>query len=432
MQAFSFNDLLKLITGNHGLPARAAGRVKRPDGEEELAPATDDAPAEPGQTLSDVGAPTGEPIQLAQAEAGAATEAAGGASASAGTAGASAGAATGAAAGAGIGAAAGGLGLGALAAGGLGLVAVAGAAGGGKENSASSTSDTSAPTATLTAASIANNGNATVQSSETGTAYLVKNTLTVGTLADITGAADNQWNSVAITTANSDTNLSVAGLQAGVYKLYTADAAGNLSAVAGKTAVVTNTTNANSIDLTDAGVAGDEGNLIAPVYVDGNWYFHWDRSGDGSSANSGALNSGNDFTSHNILDGIFTRDVNGNANPGTDTDNSYRYATLNGVKLALPVQGDGGGVTGVRPGTAIDNSPAGETNPTYDDLLAIWDAHNGAGTETSVGGTPAGWQANQYWSATSVTGGHAIVNLNLGSVSGGTDGGGAYVALQVL
>lgn len=56
--------------------------------------------------------------------------------------------------------------------------------------------------------------------------------LTVNSEADITGAANAKLNSIAIATANSDTSLSVAGLEAGVYKLYTVDATGNLSAKA--------------------------------------------------------------------------------------------------------------------------------------------------------------------------------------------------------
>ncbi|MCS6764256.1 MAG: hypothetical protein MO853_10160 [Candidatus Protistobacter heckmanni] len=130
------------------------------------------------------------------------------------------------------------------------------------------TIDTTAPTVTVTAASIANNGNAVAQSSESRTAYLVKNTLTVNSLADITGAVDNQWNSVAIGTTNTDTNLSVAGLQAGVYKVYAVDAAGNFSAKASSTVVVTNTTSANVMDLNDASVSGQEGQLLTRQYKD--------------------------------------------------------------------------------------------------------------------------------------------------------------------
>ena len=290
--------------------------------------------------------------------------------------------------------------------------------------------DTTAPTATLTAASIANNGNATVQSSETGTAYLVKNTLAVTTLADITGAADSQWNSVAIATASSGTSLPVAGLDAGVYKLYTADAAGNLSAVASATAVVTNTTDANRIDLSA------DGNLIAPVYVDGNWYFHWDRSDDGTSTDTGGLNGGVDYTSHDVLDGIFTQDINGATGGGGNTTDTYRYATLNGVKVALPSHGEATVITGYRPGTAIGNATPSlgdsSVNSTYDGLLAIWDGYNGTGTGTNINGTPTGWRSGNYWSATPSTNGHAGVDLYVGIVFDTFDTVGLYVALQVL
>jgi hypothetical protein len=90
--------------------------------------------------------------------------------------------------------------------------------------------DTAAPTPTVSAISIISTGNVTVRSSEIGTAYLVKSSLNVSALADITGAADGDWNQVAIATANTDTNLSAAGLATATYKLYVVDALGNLSA----------------------------------------------------------------------------------------------------------------------------------------------------------------------------------------------------------
>lgn len=85
----------------------------------------------------------------------------------------------------------------------------------------------------------------TVRSSEVGTAYLVNTHLTVGAVADITNAADALWNSVLIFQTQTDTALSLAGLQAGSYQLYTSDGAGNLSAVAIPTVVLaTNTPSA--------------------------------------------------------------------------------------------------------------------------------------------------------------------------------------------
>ncbi|MCW7541882.1 Ig-like domain-containing protein, partial [Aquabacterium sp. A7-Y] len=97
------------------------------------------------------------------------------------------------------------------------------------------TGDTAAPGATLAAANIDNTGNATVQSTETGTVYLVDSSITVNSVADITGAADDKWNSVTIGTANQATSLAATGLADGTYKAYAVDAAGNLSAASADT-----------------------------------------------------------------------------------------------------------------------------------------------------------------------------------------------------
>jgi len=91
------------------------------------------------------------------------------------------------------------------------------------------TVDTSAPTASATTATITTSENAVVQSTETGTAYLVNTAVTVSNLASITGAADNQSNSVAISSAATNTNLPATGLADGTYNVYAVDAAGNLS-----------------------------------------------------------------------------------------------------------------------------------------------------------------------------------------------------------
>ena len=92
--------------------------------------------------------------------------------------------------------------------------------------------------------------------------------------------------------------------------------------------------------------------------------------------------------------------------------------------------------TGFQAGTAVGASPAsnGSTaaNATYNDLLAIWDAYNGTGTGTFDNGTPSGWQAFAYWSATPSASGHAYVFLDGGYVGDRRDDGYDYVALQVL
>jgi 3',5'-cyclic AMP phosphodiesterase CpdA len=71
----------------------------------------------------------------------------------------------------------------------------------------------------------------TAQSSEAGTAYLIKDGTTIN-LADLLNSttADNLWNSVALPTANTEVIVSTAGLLSGSYHLYTTDLAGNLSA----------------------------------------------------------------------------------------------------------------------------------------------------------------------------------------------------------
>jgi hypothetical protein len=77
--------------------------------------------------------------------------------------------------------------------------------------------DTAAPTVTATTGNVVFGGNAVVQSSESGTVYLVNTSVTVTNLASITSAADASWNSASITSASTDTNLAVTGLSAAIY-----------------------------------------------------------------------------------------------------------------------------------------------------------------------------------------------------------------------
>jgi hypothetical protein len=185
------------------------------------------------------------------------------------------------------------------------------------------------------------------------------------------------------------------------------------------------------------------------VQVDGGkWYYFWDRSGDGT-------NAGADGSDHDLLDQIFNYDSNGNQNPGADTTDQYRYATLNGVKLALPTIGVQGGTSEIHTyaGTTIGNAQktlgSNALNETYDDFMAIWDAYNGVGTTTedsSVNwGMPTTWAPGHYWASGLGTGTpatHAFLDLNHGYAYavGGADsdatvprlGDFGYVALQVL
>ena len=102
--------------------------------------------------------------------------------------------------------------------------------------------DTTAPTASLITSGEIDPGSqdAVVQSTETGTAYLVNTAITVSNLASITGAADNKWNSVTISSATTNTTLAATGLADGTYKVYAVDDAGNLSSASSNSLSVKN------------------------------------------------------------------------------------------------------------------------------------------------------------------------------------------------
>jgi hypothetical protein len=219
------------------------------------------------------------------------------------------------------------------------------------------------------------------------------------------------------------------------------DAAGNVSTSDGISDSTTTAPQAGDavIDL------GAYGKLIAPVQVDGgNWYYYWDRSGDGTSANTGSLNGGLDTVSHDVLDALFTQDSGGVTGGNGNTTDTFRYATLNDIRLALPKAGGtaaapygSNGINNEQLGSAVGNATAAlgsnAANATYDDLLAIWDAYNGVALTAGDSGTPTGWQEGMYWSATPTASGHATVHLRDDMVSNIADYvSRGYVALQVI
>ena len=184
---------------------------------------------------------------------------------------------------------------------------------------------------------------------------------------------------------------------------------------------------------------GSYGNLIKGVQVEGNWYYYWDRSGDGTSANTQGSSNGTtssyatDTMTMDWIESTFLE-----SSTGTVITESNRTFSINGVSVALPTANGGvaypGSINSYQPGTSYTDAGAttNGTTSTYNDLLAIWDAYNGTTTGTNVSGTPSGWGAAGYWSATTSTSGHAGVYLNNGYVSDDVGTDSRYVALQVL
>ena len=149
------------------------------------------------------------------------------------------------------------------------------------------------------------------------------------------------------------------------------------------------------------------GQLIAPVQVDGGkWYYYWDRDGSGSANIADYFSSSGNYTFSQLF-AVFKEDVNGVV--GASTNNTYRYATLNGVRVALPTIGGGNslpfgpnGIGSLQPNTSV---VLNEINNAYDDLLAIWDAYAAWNNSYYSGyygwnGAPPGWSGDSYISAT--------------------------------
>jgi hypothetical protein len=294
--------------------------------------------------------------------------------------------------------------------------------------------DTSAPTVTITdniSGSAAGDINYTFTFSEDVTGFDKNDVIiSVGTKGAFTATSARAYTLVISPPAGSG-NLMV-DVAAGV----ATDLAGNSNSAATKNTQAYAPLYVAGQAVIDLGAG--YGKLIAPVQVDGNWYYYWDRSGNGS-------NTGRDATTHDVLDAIFNKDSNGAINSSVrnidnafGTTDTYRFGTINGVNLALPTVGGqsalpygANGIGAVQPGTAVSNGAM--PNATYNDLLAIWDAYNGNTTAAQTSSSlPSGWYSNNYWSATPSANGHATVNSS-GKVSDPiNDKSTGYVALQLV
>ncbi len=94
----------------------------------------------------------------------------------------------------------------------------------------------------------------TVRSTEIGTVYLVNQSVAVSSLSNITAAAAGNKNSVSISTVNTNTVLTLSGLNDGFYNLYAVDSANNVSTGVLSTIRVDNTApTASSIAVNSTG-----------------------------------------------------------------------------------------------------------------------------------------------------------------------------------
>ncbi|MFM6940846.1 MAG: hypothetical protein ACKOXI_02570, partial [Candidatus Planktophila sp.] len=96
----------------------------------------------------------------------------------------------------------------------------------------------------------------TVQSNELGTVYLVNQAVSVTNLASITSAASSNKISASISAVNTNTTMTVGYQANGLYNLYAADSAGNLStAVIGTIRIDNTAPTAASITVNSSGTA---------------------------------------------------------------------------------------------------------------------------------------------------------------------------------
>lgn len=173
---------------------------------------------------------------------------------------------------------------------------------------------------------------------------------------------------------------------------------------------------------------GSYGKLMAPVQVEGKWFYVWDMNGDASLTSA-------DQKTMNWLENTFF-----GGSTGTVITEANRSFSINGVQVNLPTVGRTFAGTSSTAGTAYSltmDDPVATSNATFDDLAAIWDAFNGTSSSTNISGTPPRWEVGYYASAshTAMVDTHVAFNFISGFThfnSSDVDGVSRYFALQVL
>ena len=242
------------------------------------------------------------------------------------------------------------------------------------------TLDTIAPTASTTASQIIKNTtNAVVQSTETGTAYLVNSSVTVTDLASITNAGDTNFNSVAISLVNTNTNLAATGLVDGVYIVYSTDVAGNLSSMAANS-IILDTTAPTDIALSNstfninAGANAVVGTLTATDAMSATFTYSL-VAGSGATDNALFTISGADLvvtTPSGLSSGTYSVRVRTTDAAGNTFDEAQ---TITAISNAAPTLTTLSNITGGTEDTAKEI--------TFADLTAAGDVADSDGTITA-------------------------------------------------
>ena len=214
------------------------------------------------------------------------------------------------------------------------------------DSSSTITIDRTAPTATVTSATISPTGSTTFQSTETGTGYLVNSSIAVTNIASITSAADSVWNSSTVTTANTNTTISASGLVDGTYKIYAADASGNLSAASTGTITITIPSCTDSGTTVTCSYTGDIQKWVVPTGITSGTFTVTGAAGGGSSGGFGGVVTGTLALTPGQT--LYMYVGQAGSYPSSVT-------TFNGGGSGTSWAGSGGGGSDIRTSTALTN-----------------------------------------------------------------------------
>ena len=245
------------------------------------------------------------------------------------------------------------------------------------------------------------------------------------TLGSVTKVTDTQYQAFVVPSSDATDLLVSVSTGASAYK----DLAGN-----DPRQVAVSHQQELALEPPAAGQAGDAtidlgsfGQLIAPVQVEGNWYYLLDKN------KSGSISSLDTVTMNSVESYVLT---------GSTISTVNNVIAINGVTMAVPNYNKTNSGFSNKPiyfpGTRADGM---ESTSTYDGLLTIWDLNNGAGTGTGGAGIPRDWSSVGFsssnasvgvWTATPSGDNHATMNFQGGEIYGAHDSLSRYLVLQVL